>query len=367
MRGRPRSVSRVNKILLIATREIGDVLLTTPLIHSLRQAYPQATIDVVAFQHKAGILIGNPDCSNIITVPERPTRREYSHILKQLWRRYDLAIATLPGDRPLFYTWLAAPKRITVVPPPQWQNAWKRAISQAWIELDDANTHAVVQNLRLADLLDIPRHYPVIVPSLPGDDDALEQVVPFRWQDEPYAVLHLLPRWRYKRWHLAGWSALAEYLDKLGLRLIVTGGGGEAEIRYLRDALSDLPTHVLNLAGKLSFSALGRLLRSAQIYVGPDTVVTHLAAATGVATVALYGPSNPLRWAPWPQTYASDSTPFRQRGNQRVGNVLLLQGPGACVPCQQEGCKRHRESYSRCLDELSAGQVIGELRGAFGL
>jgi heptosyltransferase-3 len=44
---------------------------------------------------------------------------------------------------------------------------------------------------------------------------------------------------------------------------------------------------------------------------------------------------------------------------QRRGNVLLLQNPDlACVPCQLEGCDRHRESHSECLDRLPAERVV---------
>jgi len=36
----------------------------------------------------------------------------------------------------------------------------------------------------------------------------------------------------------------------------------------------------------------------------------------------------------------------------------LVQNPQPCLPCQGEGCERHIESYSRCMDELSVGQVL---------
>ena len=61
------------KILVITLRRLGDVLLTTPLIRSLRRARPDATVDVLVFKGTAGILGGNPDISNVITMSERPT------------------------------------------------------------------------------------------------------------------------------------------------------------------------------------------------------------------------------------------------------------------------------------------------------
>ena len=123
-----------------------------------------------------------------------------------------------------------------------------------------------------------------------------------------------------------------------------------------------MPKNVYNMAGKLEFSEVATLIRSSEIFVGPDTVVTHLAAATGAPTVALYGPTNPVKWAPWPHGYERDKNPFKRNGTQRVGNVLLIQGPGNCVPCHQEGCDGHRQSISRCMEELDAETVIRGLK-----
>ena len=60
------------RILVVSLRRIGDVLLTTPLIRSLRRAWPQAAIDVLVFDGAAGILKGNPDIDRIVAMPERP-------------------------------------------------------------------------------------------------------------------------------------------------------------------------------------------------------------------------------------------------------------------------------------------------------
>ncbi len=347
-----------NKILLIATRQIGDVLLVTPLLRSLHRAYPRAVIDVLVYDNKGGMLEGNPDCNAIISVAEHPNFEEYKILLKQIFRRYDLAISTLGGDRPLIYALLAAPKRISIVPPRRWQDAWKRWVVQAFLELDNKKTHTVIQNLKLADLLGIARCYELVVPQSIDSFEVLEQLLPFAWQTQPFSVLHLMPMWHYKRWTLTGWGQLVHYLTQAGLRVVLTGGGGEQETAFIRDPLLNMPDTVINLAGQLRFSDVAQLIRACQVYIGPDTAVTHLAAATGAPTVALYGPTNPLKWAPWPNDYALDKTPFKHKGTQQVANVLLVQGRGRCVPCHQEGCERHKQSSSRCLEELDSTTVI---------
>lgn len=339
-----------DKILVIATRQIGDVFLVTPLLRSIRKAYPQARIDVLAYKHTNGLLENNPDIDHQILVPEHPTPSQYARFLPQMLRRYDLAVSTLCGDRPIVYAFLAGKRRISVVPPEAPKHRWKRLVLSEFTDFDNVYTHTVVQNLKLADLMDIPRCYDTVVPDC--DTDELEALMPFRCKDEPYAMLHMFPKWRYKRWTKTGWRGLFGYLEERGWRVLVTGGADADEQRYINEVTGP-HTSVFNLAGSLSLPQVGKLAAHAQVYVGPDTAVTHLAAATGTPVVAFFGPTNPVKWGPWPRGYTGDSSPYRMQGSfQIAGNVVLLQGVANCVPCLQEGCLATRSSYSRCLDDL---------------
>ena len=346
------------KILFIATRQIGDVLLVTPLLRSLRYAYPQAIIDILVYTGKGEILIGNPDYNKLISISEHPNFKEYKQLLKQIFKRYDLAISTLAGDRPLIYAILAASKKIAIVPPKRWQDAWKRLLVNAWTELDDRCTPTVVQNLRLADLLNIPRHYEVVVPQLDDSVQILDKLLPFDWQVQNFAVLHLVPLRHYKRWTINGWQDLIKYFTNKKFHVVLTGGSEQSELDYIQNVILKMPNTVINVAGKLRFAEVAKLIKLSKIYVGPDTSITHLAAATGTLTVALFGPTNPQKWSPWPYNYNSN-IPFQRKSSyQKINNVLLLQGYGHCVPCHQEGCEQHRESSSSCLEELTSSTVI---------
>jgi ADP-heptose:LPS heptosyltransferase len=72
---------------------------------------------------------------------------------------------------------------------------------------------------------------------------------------QPYAVIHAAPIFTYKRW---------------------------------------------TTDGKLEWPELTAIVGAALVYIGPDTAITHLAAATGTPTVSLYGPTDPRIWGPWP-------------------------------------------------------------------
>ena len=121
--------------------------------------------------------------------------------------------------------------------------------------------------------------------------------------------------------------------------VIATGGPADAERHYLDDVWSGAP--VTRLDGRLDWGQLAGLLSKACVYIGPDTSVTHLAAAAGCPTVALYGPTDPRLWGPWP---AGGSIELGGGGNvQNRGNVWLVQNPLPCMPCQLEGCERRLE------------------------
>jgi heptosyltransferase-3 len=352
-------VTAPRRILLVATRRIGDVLLATPLIRSLRRAWPGARLDVLVFDSTRGILANNPDIDRIITVPERPRLGEHLSLLAKLWRRYDLAISTLPGDRPTLYAWLAGKRRIGLLSPAADQ-VWKHRLLNAWTPFDNETTHTVRMYLALADLLQIERHHEVVLVWNAAQADRVVSLLPAA---RHYAVLHVYPKFGYKTWHRPGWADLAHWFESQGIRTVLTGSSAPDELAYIAELLPDLPAGTVNLAGRLDFGEVACLLAGASIYVGPDTAVTHIAAASGVPTVALFGPSNPVKWGPWPKGFAGPGNPFSLKGSQRVGSVVLMQGEGECVPCFQEGCQRHVNSLSDCLQQLASNRVIEAAQG----
>ena len=351
-----------NSILLIATRQMGDVLLATPLLRTLRRAYPEASIDVLVYTDKGGMLEGNRDCNAVIETDEHLDWRGLVRILRRIFRRYELAVTVQANDRGHLFAWLASRRRVGLIPDMTAASAWKRASCRAWAVLDNVHTHTVAQNLRLADLLGVPRDYSVVPPCCEHAEAIVNGLVPWP-QQQGIAVLHPLPMWHYKRWTRQGWAELIAGLRDRGLKIVLTGGPADEEVAYC-EALAD-GVDVLNLAGKLPIPALPALLGRARLFVGPDTSITHLAAACGLPTLALYGPSNPLKWGPWPAGWNLAATPYTMlaRPWQRHGNVLLLQGVqpadrGVCLPCREEGCDKHKRSLSRCLSEMPASLVL---------
>jgi heptosyltransferase-3 len=333
------------RILVVALRRLGDVLLTTPLIRSIRRAWPDAVIDVLVFASTAGILEGNPDIDHVITLPERPTAAQSVALARRLLKRYALAVSTQSGDRPTLFALLAGRTHAGVVEP-RLAGTLKRLALRRSVPMA-VGVHRVEEMLRLADALGIER-----VPELVCPAGAPAGQLP----EQPYAVIHAAPMFHYKRWPGEGWRMLAAGLAQRGLAVVATGGPDAAERRYLDEVWEGSAT-VRRLDGTLSWPELAALLARAQVYVGPDTSVTHLAAASGCPTVALYGPTDPRLWGPWP--VGGLQTGWDAIGAlQHRGNVWLVRHPLPCQPCQEEGCNRHVASFSHCLDLLAPERVL---------
>ncbi len=334
------------KILVITLRRLGDVLMSTPLIRTLRRHWPQATLDTLLFAGSERIVSGNPDLDHIFTVPQRPSPIQTLALARQLGRRYDLAISTQTGDRPTFYAILAARRRVGVVPQRGSGAWWKGYAFERPVPIGN-NWHRFEEIQLLAKALG----FALIPDTICPQGSSAESVAP----SVPYAVLHATPFERYRRWTKAGWRGLARGLAERGLSVVVTEGRDPAEQTYVEGIFGELD--VVRERGRLDWPGLAALLKGASVYVGPDTSMTHLAAAAGCPTVALHGPSNPQRTGAWP-TGGFSKMWDRVGSIQNRGNVWVVQNPLPCLPCEELGCERHLDSYSACLDELAPEQVL---------
>ncbi len=348
-------------ILVVSLRYFGDVLLTTPLIRALARGYDGAAIDVLLTEGAGEMLEGNPDVRSILTVASRPTLAEHAALVRRLWRGYDLAVIAETGDRPYLYGALAASRRVGLVPPRALARWWKAPLLAGSVAFAP-HERRIDGYARLAAAMSLPFNAEVIAPTAGATAAQWSARLRFDAARDAYAVVNLSPRFRYKRWHLRGWCGLLQWLHQRDLRIVVSGGSSPEERDYVREVLARSGVPALDLVGGLRFGETADLLRGAALYVGPDTATSHLAAACGTPAVVLFGPTDPRLWGPLPR--GGLDVPYEPAAaSQRRGNVLLLQEPSlSCVPCQREGCERHRLSFSACLDALSAASVIEAAR-----
>lgn len=378
------SALKPKKVLFIATRQIGDVLVTTPLISQARELWPDAEFHFLGYRGKLDMLKGNPNIAKIIETSDRPKFKEYLSLFFKLFQRYDLAVVTQPSDRAYFYGLVAAHQRIGVLGGhPQGltekdkakksksvqQNAWKKAISLHTVDVDYFAQHVITEKLRLLEIfyqnpLELFKK-PVSVTAPAGDPITPSIAAQLH---SPYVVVHPGPLTAYKRWPLAYWQTLVTWITEQGWQVVLSASPAKQDLQLNKDILSLLDektrSHIVDTAGLLSIPQAGTLIRGAIAYVGVDTSITHLAAACNTPTIALFGPTPPTNFGPWPNGFIG-TQPYQLRArSQTVGNVTVLQGPGECVPCRKAGCQDRASSNSECLDHLDPNQVVAALQAA---
>jgi len=363
------------KVLFIATRQIGDVLVTTPLIRKARELWPDAEFHFLGYRGKLDMLKGNPDISEVIETSDRPGFAEYITLFIRLFQRYDLAIVTQPSDRAYLYGLVSALRRVGILGGhPQGkdgasntkiekQNAWKKFISMHNVTVDYFAQHVIAEKLRLLEVFykNPSDLFKQAISVIPPEGEPLTPFIAGHL-NQPYAVLHPGPLTAYKRWPLAYWQQLIEWLVEQGLQVVLSASPAKQDLQLNHDILSLLNeqtrNNVIDTAGMLSIPQAGTLLRGAAIYIGVDTSITHLAAACNIPTIALFGATPPTNFGPWPNGFSGDQ-PYQLRArSQTVGNVTILQGPGECVPCRKAGCEDRADSNSECLDLLEPSQVM---------
>ena len=366
------------KVLFIATRQIGDVLVTTPLIQQARELWPEAEFHFLGYRGKLDMLKGNPNIAELIETSDRPGFGEYLSLFNRLFQRYDLAIVTQPSDRAYFYGLVAAFRRVGVLGGhPQGlteqdkakkskndkQNAWKKAICLHTVDVDYFGQHVITEKLRLLEVFykNVQDLFSKPISVVPPAGEALTPVIASQLRS-PYVVVHPGPLTAYKRWPLAYWQTLVTWLTQQGWQVVLSASPAKQDLQLNQDIVSLLDEatreNVVDVAGKLSIPQARSLIQGAHLYIGVDTSITHLAAACNIPTIALFGPTPPSNFGPWPNGFIGKQ-PYQLRARtQTVGNVTILQGPGECVPCRKAGCEDRPDSRSECLDLLEPNQVI---------
>jgi heptosyltransferase-3 len=350
----------VRSVLVVVTRQIGDVLLTTPLIHAARERWPEAAVDVLGFQGTLGMLAGNPDVRELIATPPRLGLGGTWKLARRLWRRYDLVLVAEASDRAHLIGWFAARERAGILPAASSSNWWKRRLLR----------HAVTGSGDLGEVHVVQEKLALLAPWRGADAPPAQLVGPAAEPLPPalaaqlvpgYVVVHTPSMWPYKEWPRAHFRELVRQLAAAGRQVVLTRGPGDADRLAVEAMAGAAPPAQAIDAGVLRFGQLASLLRGAGLYIGPDTSVSHLAAACDVPVLALFGPTNPQRWAPWPQLPAQQPVRFvRRAATQTVGQVTLLQAQLPCVPCGKAGCEDHRLSGTECLPKIAPERVAAQ-------
>ncbi|TJZ77438.1 glycosyltransferase family 9 protein [Chitiniphilus eburneus] len=333
---------RIARILAVSCTAIGDALMSTPALHSLRLAYPDARIDLLVHPAYAALLRNNPDIDGTIVYDNR--WREFWPVAWRLRRqRYDL-VAILHGNEPQ-----ATP--LAVLSGARWRFklpndfAHRDLLSNAepvhsWGDF----THGIDQRLAVAALAGgAPTERAMTLIVAPDTQEALDATLARDFGVTPGTpLLAFQPgastasrRWRPERYAELGRRLLAH---DPALRIVITGSPAELPlIATVAQGIGN-PTRVLVTAGKLPLVQVPALLRRCRVLVTPDTGIMHMAIAVGTPTVSLFAAAHWERSGP---------TVALQRH-------IVIQKWRTCDPCLGKRCPY---AAPLCMDNIGVDEV----------
>jgi predicted lipopolysaccharide heptosyltransferase III len=353
------------RVLLVRLRLIGDVVFTTPIIGALRRAWPDAHLAYLIEPAAAPVVRHNPALNDVVLAPRRRGWRRIRddiQIGRRLRReRYDLVLDLHGGPRATWLTWMTgAPRRVgfavqarqwaytDVVPRPR-EIRPRHSVENQWDILAPV----------LPDLGGpSPTRDPVTMVHAPGADtsvDAWMRSEGLSPADE-LIVIHVSAGNAFRRWPLLSFVALADRLSVGGpnRRIILTSGPSEAAaaaevVRLVRERRPATPQAV-RTCGDMSLDELHALIGRAQLYIGGDSGPMHVAATTRTPIVGLYGPTLPVRSAPW--------------RDARLFHAAVDVGELPCRPCEQRVCA---PGDFRCLTHITVDAVVAAAERALAL
>lgn len=333
---------RPKNILVIKTCCIGDVLMATPMLSALRQAFPAADVSLAVGSWSKSVVQGNPDIDDIIDCGSivggrRFSLAEYFSVVRQLRKRqFDCCFVLERSALLAALPWIAGiPVRVGL-------DSGGRGFSLT-VRV------AVPERRHEAELyLDTVRAigYEPVEPKMkfvPSQaHQARAEAVLAECSDRPIVAMHpgggVNPGMSLvaKRWPAERYAEMADRLVAGGCHVVLVGDAADREVvsavkRHMRSAGVDL-------AGQLTLGELGAVLSRCRLVVANDTGPMHLAVAVGTPVVAIFGPSDPVVYGPYGQSDAVASSGL------------------ACSPCFKQG-RAPRCLEPKCMSSLSVEAV----------
>jgi ADP-heptose:LPS heptosyltransferase len=296
----PWDWSRIERVLLVRLRSIGDAVLATPAIHALRRILPDARIDLLLEDWVAPLFDGPRDASAIISVRRESLAARLAVARQLRAARYDVAFDLHGGTTASLLVFASgAPRRVGYQHYRLSRLLTHRAPSpdKLW---GRAGLHSVEQQLGLLGFAGVP--VSDCPPTRLAPSHAAERDVATRLDAsglaarDRLAIVHPAAAFESKRWSTEGFARVVERLHERGLSPIAIAARHEAGIL---SALRQMARAPVTTFADLPLSEVVALAARSRLFVGNDSGIAHVAAAVGIPVVVIFGSSNIVHWRPW--------------------------------------------------------------------
>ena len=316
------------------------MVLLTPALRALKHVYPESNLALLLRPLVTDLMETHPYVDTCIVDTKTGGRfSALKRLVRQIRRRaFDVAVVLHPNSfRNALIPFLAGvPMRVGT-------NVVGRGMLLTASVKDDTDVHEVHRYLRVLCLLNI-KDAPETLEF--WHTDAERKVVRDRLHTKGVTLtdrliaINLGTTWRTKQWDIANFVEVIQQVAHRtpDTKVVLTGASTE------RALVAALPTSlpVINLIGETSILQLGALLERCEVCLTCDSGPMHISAAVGTPTVALFGPTDPLRHKP----YGTDHT--------------VIEKSVVCRPCYKRTCHRQEATYL-CMTKIDPAEVTKAL------
>ena len=329
--------SRIQRILVIKPRAIGDALLSTAVLPDIRSQFPGARIDFLVETFASPVLHGNPFVDNVITYDTR-VDSSISIITGVRRNHYDLVIDLFANPRTAVITLLSGARYRVGFP-----FKWRRIAYNIVVTPRSGDVHNVEFNLDALRRLGI--EVTSTAPSFYLDEESRKFAQSFLDDNDlpagEFFTINIGGGWEIKRWPVEKFIELSSMIShSLKRRVVVLyGPSEEADAARISTASKGV------LAPQTSLKQMGAILSLSKLLITNDSGPMHIAAALRVPTLAIFGPTSPRLQGP----YGNISEIVR---NERLD----------CLECNLTKCP----IGNPCMKELDAVTVFEHLQSLIG-
>lgn len=308
-----RQVPEAQSILLVRLDQLGDFLLTTPLIRCLRKRFPKARIDVLVRRPTIQIAELNKDITNVITFNppwftlygKHDSWKETINNIRKL-DDYDIAIDCHGDPRNMLICALKSRYRV---------GYGARGFSFLLQKTTDYPKKYVVERL-----LDLARGIGINCKDTSMRLDVTEQDKKIvNKVKKPYVTVAPAASRKEKEWGEEYWTETLEKLPKK-FNIVFVGGPGEREkLERLQSTIHRSSEIMVDTTLRESAALIGE----AALHLGVDTVTAHMARAMNTQSVILYTYENPKVWGHPTQDFIALTPPIETKDVLREASEFL--------------------------------------------
>lgn len=348
------SPDKIKRILVYGQMGIGNMVMFTPFLKTLRNYFPSSRIRVL-FLSKNGaeqVLKGGNLVDEIAIWNYQDLT--YRQRLKEVWRmakwKPNLIVsrfASLPIDISLITLLSRAPYRVGHVSSGGWQGRYDY-LNNYPVKMEETE-HEIDRCLHLASDVGIPIVDKKMLFYISNDDEQFAQAFLRKHginDREQFVTVQLgtHPVQSWKRWAMDKWSKLTDILLQNHMKVVATGSVEDREL--IEQAFANLKIKPAIAAGELTLKQSAALIKRSSLLICHDTSLMHVAIAVDTPVVAIYGPTDYTRTAP-------------------VGDKhIIIRKELPCSPClTMQGAARAEACRSRiCLELITVEEVLAAIR-----